>query len=38
MNAPAKGCLAGLASWKFGGGLFSTLLVFLLLYWLLGHC
>ena len=38
MNAPAKGCLAGLASWKLGGGLISTVLVFLLIYALLGHC
>ena len=38
MRAPAKGCLAGLLSWRFGGGLISTLFLFLLIYWLLGHC
>lgn len=38
MNAPAKGCLAGLVSWKLGGGLISTILIFLLIYALLGHC
>ena len=38
MNAPAKGCLAGLASWKFGGGILSTLLIFVVVYALLGNC
>lgn len=38
MNAPAKGCLAGLLSWKLGGGLISTLVLFLLIYWLFGNC
>ncbi len=28
--------LAGLGAWKWGGGLFGTIIVFLLLYWLLG--
>jgi hypothetical protein len=28
--------LAGLGAWKWGGGLISTILIFLLLYWLLG--
>jgi len=28
--------LAGIAAWKLGGGLISTILIFLLLYWLLG--
>lgn len=28
--------LAGLGAWKLGGGLISTLIVFALLYWLLG--
>jgi len=31
-----RGGLAGLGAWKLGGGLISTILVFLLLYWLLG--
>lgn len=38
MEGPARGCLAGLISWKFGGGIVSTLAIFLLAYWLLGHC
>jgi len=38
MDAPAKGCLAGLISWKLGGGLISTVLIFMLVYALLGHC
>jgi len=38
MNDAARGCLAGLASWKLGGGCFSTILIFLVVYWLLGHC
>jgi hypothetical protein len=38
MEAPARGCLAGLISWKFGGGILSTFVIFLLAYWLLGHC
>jgi hypothetical protein len=28
---------AGLAAWKFGGGCLSTILVFLLVFWLLGY-
>ncbi len=28
--------LAGLGAWKLGGGLISTILIFILLYWLLG--
>ncbi len=27
---------AGLAAWKWGGGIIGTILVFLLVYWLLG--
>ena len=38
MEGPARGCLAGLISWKLGGGLISTILIFLLVYALLGHC
>jgi hypothetical protein len=38
MDNPARGCLAGLISWKLGGGLLSTLLVFLIVYAVLGHC
>lgn len=28
--------LAGFGAWKLGGGCFSTIIVFVLLYWLLG--
>jgi hypothetical protein len=38
MEGPARGCLAGLISWKLGGGLISTILIFLLVYSLLGYC
>jgi hypothetical protein len=38
MQGPAKGCIAGLVSWKLGGGLISTVLVFFLVYALLGNC
>lgn len=38
MQAPAKGCIAGLVSWKLGGGLISTVILFVIVYALLGHC
>jgi hypothetical protein len=28
--------IAGIGAWKLGGGIISTILIFLLLYWLLG--
>jgi hypothetical protein len=28
--------VAGLAAWKWGGGILGTILLFLLVYWLLG--
>jgi hypothetical protein len=31
-----RGGLAGLGAWKLGGGCFSTVIVFVILYWLLG--
>jgi len=31
-----RGGLAAAGAWKLGGGLISTILIFLLLYWLLG--
>jgi hypothetical protein len=37
MEGPARGCLASIISWKLGGGLISTIVIFLLVYWLLGH-
>jgi hypothetical protein len=40
MEGPARGCLASLISWKLGGGLISTIVIFIIAYWLLGkaHC
>jgi hypothetical protein len=38
MDNPARGCLAGLISWKLGGGLLTTILVFVIVYAALGHC
>ncbi len=29
--------LAGVGAWKFGGGCLSTILIFVVLYWLLGY-
>jgi hypothetical protein len=37
MNNLVRGGLAGFAAWKWGGGLIGTILIFLLVYWLLGH-
>jgi hypothetical protein len=31
-----RGAIAGAGAWKLGGGIISTILIFLLLYWLLG--
>jgi hypothetical protein len=33
-----KGCLAALASWKLGGGIISTILIFIVIYALLQAC
>jgi hypothetical protein len=40
MEGPGRGCLAGLISWKLGGGLISTIIIFVIAYALLGqvHC
>ena len=38
MNNPLRGLIAGIAAWKLGGGCISTILIFILVYWLLGHC
>ncbi len=38
MEGPLRGCLAGWGAWKLGrGGCISTVVIFILLYWLLGH-
>jgi len=36
MSKLLRGGLAGLAAWKWGGGIIGTILVFLLVYFLLG--
>jgi len=38
MNNAGRGLLAGLISWKLGGGLFGTVILFVLIYMALGHC
>jgi hypothetical protein len=37
MEGPLRGILAGAAAWKFGGGCISTILIFILVFWLLGY-
>ncbi len=37
MQGPGRGCIAGLVSWKLGGGLISTILIFVVVYFLLGQ-
>jgi hypothetical protein len=36
MSKLIKGGLAGLAAWKWGGGIIGTILVFVIVYFLLG--
>lgn len=36
MNKLVRGGIAGLAAWKWGGGIIGTILVFVLVFWLLG--
>lgn len=38
MNNFFRTVIAGGAAWKWGGGCFGTVVVFLLVYWLLGSC
>ena len=37
LKGPMRGVLAGLGAWKLGGGCFSTVLIFIVLFWLLGY-
>jgi len=32
-----RGLLAGVAAWRLGGGCLTTLVIFVVAYWLLGH-
>lgn len=36
MQGPARGLLAGLGAWKLGGGCLSTVVIFIVLYMVLG--
>lgn len=36
MNDGARGIIAAIGAWKLGGGCFSTIVIFLIIYWLLG--
>jgi hypothetical protein len=38
MRGPLRGLLAGAAAWRWGGGCFGTVVVFILVFWLLGYC
>jgi hypothetical protein len=38
MNNGLRGLLAGVGAMKWGGGCFGTVLVFVVIYMLLGHC
>ncbi|MEO8071851.1 MAG: hypothetical protein ABI891_15145 [Acidobacteriota bacterium] len=40
MQGPLRGILAGVAAWKMGGGCISTIIIFLVVFYLLGyvHC
>lgn len=37
MRGGFRTLLAGVGAWKLGGGIISTILIFILLYWLLGQ-
>lgn len=40
MGAPLRGLIAGIAAWKLGGGCISTILIFIVVYFVLkqGGC
>ena len=37
MEGPLRGCLAGAAAYKFGGGCLSMIIIFVIVFWLLGY-
>ena len=37
MQGPLRGILAGAAAWKLGGGCLSTIVVFLIVFYMLGY-
>jgi len=38
MNDMLRGLIAGAAAWKLGGGIISMILIFIVVFWLLGKC
>jgi hypothetical protein len=38
MNNLFRGLIAGYGAYKLGGGCLGTIVVFLLIWWALGHC
>ncbi len=36
MEGPLRGIIAGIAAWKLGGGCLSTIVIFLIVFYLLG--
>jgi hypothetical protein len=36
MEGPLRGIIAGIAAWKWGGGCLSTILIFVVVFYLLG--
>jgi hypothetical protein len=36
MEGPLRGLIAGVAAWKLGGGCLSTIVIFLIVFYLLG--
>lgn len=36
MNGMLKTGIAGFAAWKWGGGIFGAIIIFVLIFWLLG--
>ncbi len=37
MQGPLRSIVAGIAAWKLGGGCISTIVIFLLVFYLLGY-
>lgn len=38
MGDMLRGLVAGAVAWKLGGGIISTILIFIVVFWLLGKC
>jgi hypothetical protein len=37
MQGPLRGIIAGVAAWKLGGGCISTVVIFVIVFYLLGY-